>query len=169
MSFESQPTLHGELLTLRPLCADDYDGLYGVASDPLMWEQHPAFDRYQQTVFRELFDQSLQSGGALVAIDNKTEAVIGSSRYLSYDPQASEVEIGFTFLARPYWGGAYNGEMKRLMIQHAFQFVDAVVLLVGPDNVRSRKAVEKIGAAQEGTRVDATGHSSLLYRVRSNR
>lgn len=166
MFFELQPTLAGELLVLRPLQTDDYQALFAVASDPLIWEQHPASNRYQEPVFQTLFEQSLASGGVLVATLKETGEIIGSSRYHGYNEAASEVEIGWTYLARKYWGGIYNGEMKRLMLNHAFRFVDSVVLLVGPDNIRSQRAVEKIGGQRDGTRTDGNGLTSYLYRIR---
>jgi N-acetyltransferase len=147
-----QPRLIGELLELRPLQADDWTALFAVAADPLIWELHPARDRYKEDVFREFFQEALESKGALVVIDRTTQQVIGSSRYFGYDPERSEVEIGWTFLARAYWGGVYNGEMKRLMLDHAFQFVDRVIFIIGPENWRSRRAVEKIGAVFAGRR-----------------
>src|SRR5437899_5084465 len=130
MSFDLQPVLKGELLGLRPLRPEDFHDLYAVASDPLIWEQHPVKDRYKEDVFREFFDESLQSGGALIAIDAKDGHVIGSSRFHGCDENNSEVEIGWTFLARSHWGGMYNKEMKALMLRHAFTFVKHVVLLV---------------------------------------
>ena len=166
MAFDPQPTLGSDLLHLRPLREGDFDALYGVASDPLIWEQHPRSDRYQENVFRAFFDDAMESGAALIVIEVKTDAVIGSSRYHGYDAAASEVEIGWTFLARSHWGGDYNGEMKRLMLQYAFQFVDSVVFLVGPDNVRSCRAMEKIGGVREGMRKDATGLEAVVYRIR---
>ena len=113
MAFDPQPVLAGDLLTLRPLRADDWDALYAVAADPLSWAQHPASDRYQPAVFRAFFDDAVASGGALVATDNATGKVIGSSRYSGYDAALGEVEIGWSFLARACWGGRVNGEMKR--------------------------------------------------------
>ena len=165
MSFDPQPVLKGALLELRPLGPDDFAALYAVASDPLIWEQHPNSDRYREEVFREFFREALESGGALVATDAKDGRVIGSSRFHGYDEAASEVEIGWTFLARTHWGGRYNGEMKRLMLGHAFRFVDNVVFLVGPRNLRSRRAVEKIGGALVGTRPVEGGRESVVYRI----
>src|SRR5207248_466472 len=124
---------------------DDWDRLFSVASDPKIWEQHPAPDRYKEEVFKEFFAGALQSGGALVVVDRKTQAIIGSSRYNGYEPKKSEIEIGWTFLARAYWGGAYNAEMKRLMLDHAFRFVSSVIFEVGAENIRSQKAMSKIG------------------------
>jgi RimJ/RimL family protein N-acetyltransferase len=164
MTFDLQPVLQGELLALRPLAADDFDALYAVASDPLIWEQHPSSDRYKEDVFREFFREALGSGGALLATDVRDGRVIGSSRYHGLDPARSEIEIGWTFLARAYWGGRYNGEMKRLMLDHAFRFVEHVVLLVGQNNVRSQRAVEKIGGVRSGTRLDPkTGRDNVLF------
>jgi RimJ/RimL family protein N-acetyltransferase len=105
----------------------------------------------------------------LLAIDNATREVIGSSRFHGYDDAASEVEIGWSFLARRYWGGRYNGEMKRLMLHHAFRFVENVVFLVGEENRRSRRAVEKIGGVEIGMRTDERGQERLVYRITSKR
>ncbi len=165
MPFDFQPVLKGKLLELRPLRADDFDDLFAVAADPLIWEQHPAQDRYQKDDFRVFFREALESGGALVAIDTKDGRVIGSSRFHGYDGDKSEVEIGWTFLARSHWGGRYNGEMKQLMLQHAFRFVDRVVFLVGLHNRRSQRAVEKLGGVRVGSRPDASGHDSIVYEI----
>jgi N-acetyltransferase len=165
MHFDFQPVLKGELLNLRPLRRDDFGALYAVAADPLIWEQHPAKDRYQEQPFREFFREAMESGGALVAIDAKNGRIIGSSRFHGYDRAGSEVEVGWTFLARSHWGGVYNREMKRLMLQHAFRFVERVVFLVGPENRRSRRALEKIGGICVGSRLDASGRERILYQV----
>lgn len=165
MPFDLQPHLTGDLLDLRPLVVGDFDALFAVASDPLIWEQHPDSDRYQPEVFRAFFRGAMESGGAFVALDRATGRVIGSSRYHGYDEAASEVEIGWSFLARSHWGGVYNGEMKRLMLAHAFRFVDNVVFLIGPENWRSRKAVEKIGGVLIGMRTNTVGRESVVYRI----
>ena len=165
MSFDFQPTLKGELLELKPLRAEDFHELYAVASDPLIWEQHPIKDRYKEEVFREFFREALESGGALIAVDSKDGRVIGSSRFHGYDVENSEIEIGWTFLARSHWGGIYNREMKRLMLRHAFRFVSRVIFLVGPRNARSRRAMEKIGGVCVGIRPDGGGRDSFVYEI----
>ena len=166
--FDLQPTLRGSLLTLRPVQEDDFPALFAVASDPLIWEQHPNWDRYQEGVFREFFRIAIASKGALVVIDNANGRIIGSSRYYGYDPERSEVEIGWTFLARQYWGGVYNGEMKQLMLEHAFQYVNTVVFIIGDTNLRSRRAVEKIGGVEAGTRPNENGEDRVVYRLTSD-
>jgi RimJ/RimL family protein N-acetyltransferase len=165
MSFDLQPTLEGELLSLRPFRPEDFHDLCAVASDPLIWEQHPASDRYKEEVFKEFFREALASGGALTATDSRDGRVIGSSRFHGYDREKSEIEIGWTFLARSHWGGIYNREMKQLMLRHAFRFVKSVVFLVGPENLRSQRAMEKIGGVRAGSRLDARGRESLVYRI----
>lgn len=168
MSFDSQPTLEGKLLTLRPLRPEDFLELFAVASDPLIWEQHPNSDRYQQEVFKEFFREGLESGGALIAIDSKSGGVIGSSRFHGYNEEKSEIEIGWSFLARCHWGGAYNGEMKQLMLRHAFQFVNSVNFIIGTRNLRSQKAIEKIGGVRVGSRVDKNGRDNFVYQIAKN-
>lgn len=165
--FELQPTLRGKLVSLRPLTPDDWEELFAVASDPLIWEQHPASDRYREEVFREFFREALESGGAFAVLDATDGRIIGSTRYLGYDPEKNEIEIGFTFLARRYWGGVYNREMKELLLRHAFQFVRHVVFLVGPTNWRSQKALEKIGAVRVGSRQNPVGQESVVYQLDS--
>ena len=165
MPFELQPTLRSEILELRPLQAGDFEQLYAVASDPLVWEQHPDSDRYKLDVFQKFFDEAMQSGGALIALDRENNRVIGSSRFNCYDAVRSEVEIGWTFLARSHWGGVYNGEMKRLMLSHAFKFVDNVIFFVGSTNVRSQRAVEKIGGVRVGAKTDPKGRESFIFRI----
>jgi RimJ/RimL family protein N-acetyltransferase len=165
MPFDLQPTLKGDLLELRPLLPDDYPALFAVASDPLVWEQHPNSDRYKPEVFEGFFRDALASGGALLASDFKDDRVIGSSRYHGYDAEKGEIEIGWTFLARSHWGGVYNGEMKRLMLDHAFQFVNSVIFVVGVRNFRSQRAVEKIGGTRSGTRTEPNGRESVVFRI----
>jgi N-acetyltransferase len=167
--IDRQPTLAGELLELRPLTADDYSALYRVASDPLIWEQHPERQRYEEPTFRAFFEDALGSGGALVAIDRATGRIIGSSRFHGYDADGSVIEIGWSFLAREYWGGRYNGEMKRLMLEHAFQSVKRVIFVIGPENRRSQRAVEKIGGIRAGMTTDALGQERVVYELTAER
>ena len=134
------------MLELRPLRREDFDALFAAASDPLIWEQHPERDRYTREVFQRYFDGAMKSGGALAVIERGSGRIIGSSRYHNLNLAESEVEIGFTFLERAFWGGEYNRELKSLMIEHALRFVDRVVFAAGENNLRSQKALEKIGA-----------------------
>lgn len=145
--LDRQPLLEGEHICLRPLQAEDWDALFAVASDSLIWEQHPAHDRWQETVFRAFFEDALANKGALVVIDRATGAVIGSSRFQGLEEtDGGSVEIGWTFLARSHWGGRYNHDMKRLMLAHALASVAECRFLVGETNMRSRRALERIGA-----------------------
>ena len=163
MVFDLQPLLKSKLIELRPLSEKDFDELFKVASDPHIWEQHPDNDRYKREVFIKFFREAVKSGGALIAVDNQNGSIIGSSRFYGYDEMKSEIEIGWTFLARKYWGGIYNKEMKNLMLEHAFRFVENVVFKIGPENFRSQKAVEEIGALFIGKRLDGNGEESLVY------
>jgi RimJ/RimL family protein N-acetyltransferase len=165
MAFELQPTLRGELVTLRPLRAGDRDVLFGVASDPLIWEQHPQSDRYKEEVFREYFRGAMESGGAFLVLDAKTGEVIGSTRFYEYHQAESEIEIGWTFLARSRWGGAHNREMKRLLLRHALQFVETVVFRVGSNNWRSQRAMEKIGGIRSGRHRNDRGEENVIFKI----
>jgi RimJ/RimL family protein N-acetyltransferase len=165
MTFELQPTLRGAFVTLRPLRADDWDALFLVASDPLIWAQHPQRERYQQEVFREYFQGAMESGGAFLVLDAVTGEVIGSTRFYEYHEAESEMEIGWTFLARSHWGGTYNREMKQLLVRHALQFVGTVVFRVGIENMRSQRAMDKIGGVRSGTRPGVRGEANILFKI----
>lgn len=147
--FELQPRLEGRLLVLRPLRPEDFDALYDAARDPRIWEQHPESNRHERAVFQKYFDGAIASGGAFAILDRKSGRMIGSSRYCNLRPEQDEAEIGWTFLERAHWGGAFNRELKTLMLDHAFRFVGRVVFVVGERNLRSQKALLKIGAKLE--------------------
>jgi len=145
-----QPThLHNALVSLRPLSVTDFELLYAVASDPLIWEQHPNPDRYKRDVFQNYFKGAVESGGAFIIL-NQHEQVIGSTRFYDYKPADSEVKIGYTFFARACWGQEFNRSSKLLMLSYAFKFVDRVLFQVGASNIRSQKAMEKLGAIKIG-------------------
>ncbi|MFI5371256.1 MAG: GNAT family N-acetyltransferase [Candidatus Eisenbacteria bacterium] len=169
MTFDLQPRLLGERLELRPLTPGDFEALHRAASDPLIWEQHPQSDRHERAVFQRYFDSAIESRGAFAIIDRSSGRIIGSSRYCNLKPAESEVEIGWTFLERAYWGGATNGELKQLMVDHALRFVERVVFVVGEHNRRSQMALRKIGATYRdrtrGTLVDGTAIDSLVFVI----
>jgi RimJ/RimL family protein N-acetyltransferase len=138
-----QPILSNKFVTIRPLEKTDLEPLFQVASDPKIWEQHPA-SRHIRPEFEKFFTESLNSKGALAIIDNDSLKIIGSSRYKEVEAIPNAIEIGWTFLDRKYWGGQYNKQVKDLMISHAFEYGDNVIFFVAKTNIRSQKAVEKI-------------------------
>ncbi|AKH43965.1 RimJ/RimL family protein N-acetyltransferase [Altererythrobacter atlanticus] len=146
-----QPVLEGDRVWLRPLQESDWDALYEIASDREVWAMHPSHDRWQEPVFRAFFDDALAKGGALAVVCKGSGAIIGSSRFQEYDPAGGgQVEIGWSFLARPYWGLGYNGEFKGLMLQYAFRHVGRVIFRVGAENEISRRAMANIGGRLTG-------------------
>jgi len=165
-----QPLLVGETVALRPLASDDWKEMFAAASDPLIWAVHPVRDRYEEPVFRRNFDEALASGSALAILERSTGAIIGMSRYHGFDPERSEVEIGWTFLVRRHWGGATNAEVKSLMLDHAFQWAACVYFRVGDTNWRSRGAMAKIGGVlRDGlieVMVDGVGHPYVVFEIR---
>lgn len=165
MTFDKQPTLSDNLVKLTPLKAEDFEALLEAASDPLIWEQHPAHDRWKRDVFVDFFATALESGGAFLIRDSAMGDVIGSTRYHGFDPESREVEIGWTFLKRSHWGGRFNTAIKALMLDHAFGFVDRVILYAGEENRRSRRAIERIGGRPDGVRDEPDGGVSIRYVV----
>jgi len=140
-----QPTLENDLVRVRPLHEDDFEQLFAAASDPAIWEQHWTTDRWKPEGFKKFFDESLASGGCVVIIDKSSEIIIGSSRYNRVENVNHAIEIGWSFLTKPYWGGQFNRSYKSLMINHALIDVEDVLFLIATDNIRSQKATEKLG------------------------
>ena len=138
--------LENTFLKIVPLIESDFDNLFKVASDPLIWEQHPANNRYQLDIFKPFFEGAILDKKAFKIIDKATNNSIGSTRYYDYKPENSSIAIGYTFLAKEYWGGIYNHAVKKLLIDYAFQFVDKIYFHIGATNIRSQKAITKIGA-----------------------
>jgi len=165
MSAALQPTLVGETIVVRPMTAHDVEPLYAVASDPLIWAMHPESTRWQRTVFQRFADGALASGGGLVVERRDSGAMIGASRYYEWEPSTRTVVVGFTFLACAHWGDGTNAELKRLMLDHAFTFADAIWFHVGEQNLRSRRAVEKLGATRARTVVSDSGVASVHYQL----
>ncbi len=157
--------MESEWVELRPLDGGDFEKLFAVASDPLIWEQHPHKDRYRREVFEAFFQGAMESKGAFLVSDRKSGQVIGSSRYYEYDPHAKSVAVGYTFLARACWGTTYNRSMKKLMLDHAFGFVEDVYFHVGQNNIRSQKAMEKLGAEKVGVKEVHGEQTHFLYRI----
>lgn len=156
--------LQNHLIRLEPLAEDDFERLYLVASDPFIWEQHPQQDRYKREVFGQFFKEALQSQSAFLVFDVKSGHLIGSSRFYDYDAANNSIAIGYTFLAKVYWGGAYNAALKHLMLHYIFDYVNTVIFHIGPNNIRSQRAVLKISARPiEDTAVNKEGEERLVF------
>ena len=140
-----QTTLENDLIILRPLSENDFEALYEVAKDPLIWEQHPCSNRYKKEVYSKFFIDSLESKGAFVIIEKSNSKIIGSTRFKKVENSENAIEIGWSFLSRDKWGGKYNKAMKEVMIDYAFKFVKHIIFHIAKDNIRSQKAVQKIG------------------------
>ncbi|MBM6500561.1 GNAT family N-acetyltransferase [Flavobacterium macrobrachii] len=169
--FDLQPNhLKNNLISLFPLQENDFEELYAVANDELLWEQHPNKLRYQRAVFQNFFEGAMLSGGAFLIRDSKTNEVVGSSRFYDYNEDENSTEtsvlIGYTFIGRKFWGNDYNKSLKKLMLDHAFEYVDKVYFHIGAFNIRSQKAIEKIGAVKvDEFEVEYYGEDSKLNFV----
>lgn len=143
--FDFQPTLTGALIAMRPYADADFEDLYAIASDPLIWEVHPAPERAERHHFKANIDDALADQGGLVAVERATGGIVGFSRYSQLFVDPGDIEIGWTFLSRHLWGGQYNRDMKRIMLTHALDSFSRVIFRVAANNGRSRRAMEKIG------------------------
>lgn len=169
-NFELQPILQNDVVTIRPLQENDFAIIYEIASDPLIWEQHPTKDRYKKDVFEKYFKGAIESGGAFAVFDSNTRRVIGCTRFYDLNNDNRSIAIGYTFLSCDHWGTTYNSALKSLMINHAFRFVDKIIFHVGINNIRSQKAVEKLGAKKTGEEEivyygDTRSNSNFIYEL----
>lgn len=143
-----QPILENETVKLAPLQETDFETLYQIASDPLIWEQHPNKNRYKKEVFQIFFEGAMASKGAFLIVDKQTNSAIGSTRFYDLNETDKSVLIGYTFYKRDYWGSSFNSLVKKLMLDYAFQFVESIYFTIGAENIRSQKAIERLGAVK---------------------
>jgi RimJ/RimL family protein N-acetyltransferase len=172
-NIDLQPILIGSTTKLRPLEREDFEALCLAASDPKIWELHPDSARYKRDIFQQrFFEGALSSGGALAIEEKNTGRIIGSSRYYQWNPDTREISIGYTFLERPHWGAGTNRELKALMLEHIYQWATAVWFHVGKVNMRSRYAVEKLGAVlshEKERELEGKQFTQLYYKLESSK
>lgn len=145
-----QPELERENILLSPLQESDFDTLYAAASDPKIWEQHPNKERWQKEIFKTFFEGSIQSKGAFKIIDKRNNSVIGSTRFYDFSEQENSIQIGYTFYKTEYWGKGTNNLVKAIMLDYIFNYVSKVYFHIGEKNIRSQKAIVKLGAIKVG-------------------
>ncbi|MGB3869440.1 MAG: GNAT family N-acetyltransferase [Flavobacteriales bacterium] len=145
-----QPVLETESILLFPLHENDFDDLYDAASDPKIWEQHPNKERWQKEIFKTFYVGAIQSKGAFKIIDKNNGSVIGSTRFYDYSETENSIQIGYTFYRTQYWGKGINNLVKRLMLDYIFNFVSKVYFHIGENNIRSQKAIGRLGALKIG-------------------
>ena len=172
MKFSIQPKLENDSLQLLPLAESDFERLFNVASDPEVWAMHPNKERYKRDVFQNFFKGALQSKGAFLIIDKETTAVLGSTRFYDYDENDESILIGYTFYGTKFWGKNINASVKKMMLDYIFQFVEKVIFHVGKDNIRSIKAMTKLGAENLGeTEVayfGATPKINVVFQIKKD-
>ena len=97
-------------------------------------------------VFESFFEGALESGGAFIIRDVDTGKALGSTRFYDYKPFEREIKIGYTFFSRDCWGKGINQQVKTLMLNYAFIYIEKVIFHIGAQNIRSQIAIEKLGA-----------------------
>jgi RimJ/RimL family protein N-acetyltransferase len=173
MNLDIQPIhLKNEVVHLVPLQESDFDRLYKVASDPLVWEQHPNPNRYQKDVFRTYFEGAILSKGAFIVLNSQTNEVVGCSRFYDFNAGTNSIKIGYTFIGRKFWGQHFNKNMKSLMINHAFEKLENILFDIGANNIRSQIAISKIGAIkideQEIVYYGEDSKLNFVYQISKN-
>lgn len=169
--FNFQPYLKGKRLFLRPIQKNDFDGLFACASDKKLWDGHPAKDRYKEAEFKKWFQRALKSRSALIVINVSINKIIGSSRFYVVDSEPSDISIGYTFIHRSYWGGATNSLLKKIMLDYAFKYYETVWFHIAPSNIRSQRAIEKIGAVfshEKDSLLSGKCEPWLFYKIKKS-
>ena len=150
-------TLEGRHVRLEPLAQTHHAGLCAVGLDPDLWELIPYrvvtpedMAAYIQTAL------NLQAAGTALpfaTVHAPSGQVIGSTRFMNIDMANRRVEIGATWIAQPWRRTAVNTEAKYLMLRHAFETLGCIRVELKTDalNQRSRNAIRRIGATEEGT------------------
>ena len=169
MDFSLQEVLSNEHVLMQPLQQDDFESLFAQAANKQVWDQHPNKNRYQREVFQNFFQGAMESKGAFAVIDRETEQIIGSTRFYDYDKVENSIYIGYTFYGKQFWGKNYNADVKKLMLDYIFQFVNVVDFHVGSENLRSQKAMKKLGAENLGENMVAyfgeESKMNITYRI----
>lgn len=149
-------TLQGAHVRLLPLSTGHLDALCAVGLDPDLWRLIPskAETPEEMRVYVEtaLDEQQRSVSLPFVTTLKETEQVIGSTRYMNIDVKNRRLEIGCTWIGKPWQRSAVNTEAKFLMLQHAFESLGCVRVELKTDflNQQSRNAILRLGAKQEG-------------------
>ena len=146
MNINIQPTLSKEKAILYPLQVTDFEELYALASNPKVWEQHPNKDRWKREVFKNFFEGAIKSGGACKVIDKASNKAAGCTRFYDYNDKEDCILIGYTFYGIEFWGTGINHSVKKMMLDHIFQFVSKVHFHIGALNLRSQISIQRLGA-----------------------
>lgn len=170
-------TLTGPTVALVSLEKVHFTALESLAKDPRIWEHYP-FDLSDSLRFQRIFTAALKerekgSQFPFTIIERHSDQIVGSTRFLDIQPQHKKLEIGFTWIHPRYWGSQVNLECKWLLLTHCFEKMGCVRVQLKTDenNIRSRKAIEKIGGQFEGVlrhdmlRDDHTHRNSAYYSI----
>jgi N-acetyltransferase len=150
-------TLRGQHVTLEPLHLGHVPSLTAVGLDPELWRLQPASIKNEADVRdyvqRALHGQAEGTQLPFAIVDNASGTAIGSTRFMDIAVPHRRLEIGATWLAPAWWRTAANSEAKLLLLTHAFEALDVqrVVFKTEALNTRSRAAILRLGATEEGT------------------
>jgi RimJ/RimL family protein N-acetyltransferase len=150
-------TLEGRHVRLEPLSQTHHPALCAIGLDPELWELIPyrVCTPEDMAAYIQIALDAQAKGSALPFATVRTASgqVVGSTRYLNIDPAHQRLEIGGTWIAAPWRRTAVNTEAKFLMLRHAFETLGCIRVELKTDslNQRSRDAIRRIGATEEGT------------------
>ena len=167
INWEKPTTLESKHLRLLPLSLEFKEGLLNAAEDGELWKlwytSVPSAESIDQYIATALQQQQDKASLPFVIVDKTTDSIIGSTRYCNIDSSNRRLEIGYTWYAKSFQRTGVNTECKHLLLQHAFEVyqVIAVEFKTHWFNYRSRNAIQRLGAKQDGVlrnhRIDKDG------------
>ena len=154
--------LENEIVSLVQTVENHFEDLYTIGSNPIIWEQHLDKDRWKLNNFRKYIDGGIgNKEGCFTIIDKEVNKIIGTTRYYSFNDEEHSVKIGYTFISQHYWGTHMNYQIKKLMLDYVFQYLDKVYFDIWERNYRSQKSVEKLG----GKKLRLEKNNKFLYLI----
>jgi N-acetyltransferase len=166
----NETTLEGNLVHLIPLKAEHKSALLEASADGELWKlwytsvpSKDSIDSYLEYAFSE---QAAGCALLFAVVDKQTQKIIGSTRFCNADNLNHRVEIGYTWYAKSYQRTGVNTECKYLLLQHAFENLNAIAVEFRTHwhNQASRAAIARLGAKQDGILRNHQKNAEGIYR-----
>lgn len=148
--------LTGEKVILQPLTEDYFQKLTEASSEDIIWTYMPVKGSNPEMLLGALTEalhkRDLAEQYPFVVIEKASGRVMGSTRFLQLNETHRSLEIGYTWYQTEYWGKGFNEECKYLLLQYSFEILKTirVQIITSDKNVRSKRAIERIGGIPEG-------------------
>jgi RimJ/RimL family protein N-acetyltransferase len=155
--------LENEVIFLRQTLREDFEDLYIQGGHQIIWEQHSEKGRYKKDKFLEYFNSGIKNEfGSLTIINKNNNKIVGWTRLYDFKEEDLSVKLGYTFLGKDYWGSNINYNVKKLILDYVFSFLNTVYFDVYEKNIRSQKSVMKLGGILN--KINSNKHEYILTK-----